>query len=159
MTEQNSDQKLETDLLGDPIDLARDNWGRKEFQKTEENQRLVIVLSAAKWTQERIARQIGCDAKTLRKHFSRELTEAADILEAQALKQVMKKLCQGNMAAVNKTLGLVESARALPPKPASQDDDGAAAEDTVKDAPKGKKEALAEAAQTPGSAWGNLLKH
>lgn len=81
--------EAERDLLGDPVDMARDSWGRPGFEITKKKQQRVKILAAAGWKQERIARHIGCDTKTLRKHFSRELTHAADDAEAEALTAVM----------------------------------------------------------------------
>lgn len=141
------------DLLGDPIDQARETWGRPAFQKTEQNQETVTVLKAAGWTNERIARHIGCDVKTLRKHFSLELSQATDRTEAEALLTIHRRMKEGNVSAAQKIINLAERGKAAPPQPrADQEDtpeDGAAA-------PQGKKERLAEAAKRPLGDWGFL---
>ena len=87
----------------------------KCFEITKEKQQLVTILRASGWTQERIARRVGCDPKTLRKHFSRELSDAADVVEADALLQIMKRADEGNIAASRKLLDLVKSGRAAVP--------------------------------------------
>ncbi|MBF9032128.1 hypothetical protein HKCCE3408_17145 [Rhodobacterales bacterium HKCCE3408] len=76
MTQDFPDDERPRDLLGDPADMATAHWGRPEHEKTAENQQLVTVLKAAGWTNERIARHLGIDPKTLRKHYSQELAEA-----------------------------------------------------------------------------------
>ena len=144
------------DLLGDPVDTARDNWGAPEFERTKEKQELIIVLRAAGWTQERIARRLGCDAKTLRKHYSRELAEAVDMLEAEALQVTYARMRAGNVSAANKVLGLIEKGHAAVPVAPEPDDEKPDDADDV-DKPLGKKAALVEAAKKPGARWGGLL--
>jgi lambda repressor-like predicted transcriptional regulator len=144
------------DLLGDPVNAAHDNWGAPAFEKNKENQDLVTILRAAGWTQERIARRVGCDPKTLRKHFSRELAEAADIVEAAALQKIMGRMGDGNVSAANKLLSLIEKGHAaVPVAPDPEDDQPDPGDDAEK--PLGKKAALAVAARKPGAKWGGLL--
>ena len=156
MNDEKPDADAARDLLGDPIDTAHDTWGAPEFEKTKENQDLVTVLRAAGWTQERIARRVGCDPKTLRKHYSRELDEAADIVEAAALGQIMGRMGDGNIAAARKLLDLVEKGNAaVPLVPVPQPKDAAA--DAVPVGKLGKKAQQALDAQTPTAGWGEIL--
>lgn len=156
MSDEISPKPAPLDLLGDPVTAAQDHWGAPEFEKTKENQDLVTILRAAGWTQERIARRLGCDPKTLRKHFSRELAEAADIVEAMALQKIMARMGDGNVSAANKLLGLIEKGHAaVPVVPDLDDAADAAPADPAK--PLGKKAALEQAAQNPGAGWGKLL--
>lgn len=143
--------EVERDLFGAPVRQIRERWGRPSFAKTTENQRTVALLVLKKWSQARIAAHLGCDEKTLRKHFSRELRAGADLIEAQVLEVLYSKMRAGNMGAVKRMLELAEDARAAPP-PKRADDE------TEADAPRGKKEETAAAARTPGAAWGNLLQ-
>ncbi len=142
------------DLLGDPVDLARDSWGRPEFEKTEEKQEVVRVLKAAGWSQERIARYLGCDVKTLRKHFSLELSLAADQAEAEALLTIHRRMKEGNVSAANRVLVLAEKGKAAPPQPKNQQPEDAPAPAADK---LGKKERLEQAAKVPTGNWGDLL--
>lgn len=153
MTDENSEAKGETDLLGDPVEMRNDHLGRSEFKKTEENQQFVCILRARKWSYERIAKSVGCDVKTLRKHFSRELESAADIIEAEALKTILQRNKDGNVTAANRMMSFAEEARALPPaeKPEEETATGPA------EAPLGKKEKTLASAQNPPANWGKLL--
>lgn len=153
MSDEIPDEAPRLDLLGDPVDAARDHWGAPEFEKINEKQDLVTILRAAGWTQERIARRVGCDPKTLRKHFSRKLSEAADIVKAAALPKIMARMGDGNVSAANKLLALIEKGHAAVPVQTDVAEDGAG--DAAK--PLGKKAALAEAAKNPGAGWGGLL--
>src|SRR5690606_9433803 len=110
------------------------------------------LLKAANWTVSRIARHLGCDEKTLRKHFSRELEQGADIIEAMALQVTLQKMRQGNSVATGRILDITEKANlTIPPaKPKSATDD---------ERP-GKKEQANIDAQTAhqDSEWGTILQ-
>jgi len=141
-------ETIERDLLGDPVTLVKNRWGRPTFAKTKENQRVVSMLVARGWTQLRIARYIGCDEKTLRKHFSRELDEGRDLIEGLAMEILVNKMVGGDRQSVNKVLELIDKGKAavLPKEPK---------------APKlGKKEqAKLDAAKGhENSSWGQLLQ-
>jgi hypothetical protein len=97
-------EAVHLDLLGDPVDAAFAHIGAPQFEINNENQYLVTVLGAAGWVQNRIARHIGCDPKTLRKHFSRELDRATDMIEAAALATIAGRMAEGNVSAANKML-------------------------------------------------------
>lgn len=152
MADKKPDARPDLDLFGAPVDQIRDRWGRRSFAKSEANQRLVATLKAAGWSQMRIARYLDCDEKTLRKHFSRELSAGADLVEGQALEVLIGQMRQGKLSAVKRTLDLVEANRAkLPETPRPE----APAED--KPERLGKKELLDRAARQPGSGWGGLV--
>ncbi|WP_291732319.1 helix-turn-helix domain-containing protein [Leisingera sp. F5] len=146
------------DLLGDPVDQNRESWGRPGFEKTVEKQELVTALAAAGWRQGRIANHLGCDVKTLRKHFSLELTNAADAAEAEAILAIHKRMREGNVTAANRVIAMAEKGRAVPPPPKQIDaPEGEAAADGGKAQKLGKKEQLAEAAKQPSGRWSTLL--
>lgn len=144
------------DLLGDPVDMHKDSWGRPSFEKTEEKQELVVSLKAAGWTNERIAKQMHCDVKTLRKHFSQELSEAVDMLEAEAIMSITKRMRDGNVSAARHILTLSEKGRAAPPERKVKEVDPVA-DDGQADPKLGKKERLKEAAKKPTGSWAQLL--
>lgn len=150
MSDENSPGALDRDLFGAPVSQIRDRWGRPSFKKTPENQRDVATLRAAGWSHTRIARFIGCDAKTLRKNFSRELEAGADLIEGQALQVLVAQMRQGKLSAVKAVLALVGAGHAAVP------------EATVAEADKperlGKKETLERAAQHPSASWASRLQ-
>ncbi len=159
MTDEISPDDAPRDLLGDPIDQIRESWGRPGFQINKKIQDLVTALAGAGWSQQRIARHLGCDPKTLRKTFSRELAGAVDQVEAEAIMAIHKRMKEGNVSAANRVLTMAEKGRAVPTAPgkaaaSASDDDGPQA----KEPPKGKKEQLAEAAQQPVGRWGRILQ-
>jgi hypothetical protein len=139
----------EFDLLGDPVRDIRDPRGRPSFAKNKENQLLVIQFRAVGWSQEQIATFMGCDAKTLRKHFSRELDNGALFMEGMAMQALVKQMLSGNVGAAKKVLEISQAANA--PR-------GKGTEKTEAKAPKlGKKEKIVGEARTPPSGWGDLL--
>jgi hypothetical protein len=121
-----------------------------------------MTLRAAGWSQGRIAEQMGCDEKTLRKYFSRELAVAADHLEAEALQVIYAKMRQGNISAARAVRQIVQEARektpfsdfpAHNPAPAKP----AQASEAEAEAKLGKKERLNLEAQNPSGAWAKIL--
>lgn len=154
MSDEISDDKPDLDLFGQPVGQIRERWGRPSFAKSKENQELVALLRAAGWTQARIAAYLGCDEKTLRKHFSRELEHGSDLIEGMALEVTLKRMRLGNSVATGRILDMVDrkGRPAVPhpgPRPAAE-----------KDEPVGKKEAANRAAQTAheGTGWGTILQ-
>lgn len=154
METKNSDaqagQGPDLDLFGKPVLPIRDRRGRPSFAKTEENQQTVVTLRGNGWSQKRIAAYLGCDEKTLRKNFSRELSAGVDLLEAQALEVIAAKMRQGSLSAAKKILDLVTGGRAAPP-PAPE------IEDPADLAPKSKGDLLRHGAHNPGKTWGAVL--
>jgi AraC-like DNA-binding protein len=155
--DENSTDQAARDLLGDPLDQNRETWGRPGFEKTPQNQEVVQVLKAAGWSNERIARHLGIDPKTLRKHFSRELSLAADASEAEALLTIFRRMKDGNVSAARQVMTLAEKGRAAPPEPKQQGAETAAPDAEAAADKLGKKERLNEAAKTPSGDWGDLL--
>lgn len=151
MINEKSDTDPERDLFGVPVGQLRERWGRPSFAKSDENQRTVMTLRGAGWSQKRIARYMGCDEKTLRKHFSRQLQAGADFLEGQALEVLVSKMRGGSIAAAGRVRDIVKEGRAAPPP--APDPEAEAPEEKL-----GKKEQLARAAQTPSGGWGGLLQ-
>ena len=69
MINEKSGTDPERDLFGVPVGQLRERWGRPSFAKSDENQRTVMTLRGAGWSQKRIARYMGCDEKTLANIF------------------------------------------------------------------------------------------
>jgi hypothetical protein len=150
LAEQNSGPLGEFDLLGDPVRDIRDPRGRPSYAKTKENQLLVIQFRAVGWSHEQIATFMGCDAKTLRKHFSRELDNGALFLEGMAMQALVKQMLTGNVGATKKVLEISQATNA--PR-------GKAPKEAEAKAPKlGKKEQIAGEARTPPLGWGEVLQ-
>lgn len=140
------DDEVELDLFGAPVGQIRERWGRPSFAKTKENQELVATLRTAGWSQSRIAKHMGCDEKTLRKHFSRELSAGADLIEAMAMQVLVQRMRQGHVPATRELLAMVERGRAAPPVPKTEPEEKL-----------GKKEQADRDAQQPSDGWGDLL--
>jgi lambda repressor-like predicted transcriptional regulator len=163
MSDKKSSPAPDLDLFGAPVDQIRDRWGRKSFAKTEENQRLVAVLKARGWSQARISKYLGCDEKTLRKHFSRELAAGADLIEGDALAVLLAKMRQGNMAALKRVLDVCDQGRAAPPDAFVSSVHGKmgpaqnAGPDEGPEEKLGKKAQLALEARTPKGKWAGTL--
>lgn len=158
MSDEFEADKDARDLLGDPVDQRHELIGRPGFKITKENQELVSVLKGAGWPNERIARHLGIDVKTLRKHFSHELMAAADMLEAEALVAIVRRMRDGNVSAARQVIGMSEKGRAAPPeKKAAAEVETKSEADPM--AGLGKKERQAEAAKRPTGGWGGLLPH
>lgn len=143
--------EFDLDLLGDKMGPVRDPRGRPRFKKDKENQLLVINLRAANWNHEQIAVFMGCDPKTLRANFSRELEHGALFLEGIALQSLTKGMLAGNVTAAKRVLEIAQSSNAATRLKVDR---------LVKDVPLGKKDQLKRDASTPPAGWGDLLpKH
>ncbi len=158
MTDEIPDNEAPRDLLGDPVSMATDHLGRPGFEKTVENQEAVQVLKAAGWSNERIARYVGCDPKTLRKHFSQELTQAVDQAEAEALLTIHRRMKEGNVSAARQVMTLAEKGRAAPPMPTHPGPE-ATPEDADPLDGLGKKDRATAAAKVPTGGWGVRLQN
>ena len=138
--------QVERDLLGDPIRPIRDPRGRPSYAKSKENQLLVIQYRGSGCTEAEVAVLMGCDPKTLRKHFSRELDHGALFLDAMMTEVLVKKALGGHVGAAKEVREMTQTrARKGAQKP------------EPKPVPLGKKAATAAEAKTPPSAWGDLL--
>jgi hypothetical protein len=73
--------------------------GRPEHEVTQRTRNLVQVMHANGITQPVIARLIGCDPKTLRKHYRQEMRNALDCIEATIGAAVVQSAHRGNVAA------------------------------------------------------------
>ena len=115
--DDDGDDGVERDLFGMPVLPIRDRRGRPCYRKDQENQQTVALLRARGWSHGRIARYLGCDEKTLRKYFSRELEAGADLVEGQCLEVLYNRMRQGHGPSTRELLGAIAVGHALPPKP------------------------------------------
>jgi hypothetical protein len=74
--------------------------GRKSFEPTEQQRRMVESLAGLGMPHDSIARLVDIDAKTLRKHFRRELDCGADKANAQVLSTLHKMATSGKYPAM-----------------------------------------------------------
>lgn len=94
------------DLLGDPIPDGHRGRGRPPHVPTIENRQKCVLLAAIGRTPDEIAAALSITAKTLRKHYSRELREhdAAKLkVEGKLLTALVREIDKGNVSA-NKEL-------------------------------------------------------
>lgn len=155
MADENHGQEPDRDLFGNPLEPLRDRRGRPSFGKTKENQDFVAVRAAMHWSHARIAEALGCDEKTLRKYFSRELREGAMIIEGMCLDVTLRRVREGHMPSVRMMQERLERVAAPPPpsKPAAGEED--APEDVR---PLGKKQQQLAAASQPVAGYGDLYE-
>ncbi len=124
--------------------------GRPSYEPTEKNSRIVEMMAGWAIPEDRIAKVVGIDPKTLRKHHREQLDVGFARLEAQ-LAQNLLRIAQGHdrqaliatIFALKSRFGWVEAA------PQNKDDD------------LGKKEArqsMAEQIASGHGSWGNRLK-
>ena len=123
--------------------------GRPAFEPSEKDRRIVEAMSGWAIAQERIAKVVGCDPKTLRKHFAAELEMGSAKLEAQ-LAQNLLRIAQGSdrqaliatIFALKARFGWVEALAPL----------------REREYPMGKKERAELAAREAAGGWGDLLR-
>ncbi len=145
-----SDQDLknsEPNLFGWEDFQPRDPRGRPSFAKNKENQLLVIMRRARNYSHANIAALMGCDEKTLRKYFSRELKFGSLMLEDMALQVLVKKMMEGHVPSAKFILDM--SSTAVPPK---QESSPKAQQPVL-----GKKARAAVEAKDIPEGWGDLL--
>lgn len=128
--------------------------GRPAFKVTDALRRRVSILAAARMPKVDIARALGCDEKTLDKHFSPELTVGIAKRNAEVLVAMFKSARGGNVAAQKAWIArqdvMPETPRTPAPAPTPE----------AKPAKLGKKEELEAAANAePPAEWGVLVKH
>ncbi|MEH6834819.1 hypothetical protein [Falsihalocynthiibacter arcticus] len=138
------------DLFGQKIEALRDRRGRPMFKKTKQNQDFVAVRAAAGWSQDMIAEALGCDPKTLRKNFSRELSGGQLMIEGLCLDVLLSRARAGHIPSVRRLQDKME--QVAPPAPKAK----MAAPEKVE--PKGKKETRIDAAAQPGEAYGTIYE-
>ncbi|RSU21214.1 hypothetical protein [Sphingomonas koreensis] len=94
------------DLFGDPVPDGHRGRGRPPHVPTLESRQKCVLLAAMGRNPDEIAASLSITAKTLRKHYSRELREhdAAKLkLEGKLLVALVREVDKGNVAA-NKEL-------------------------------------------------------
>tara|TARA_R110002020_G_scaffold161293_1_gene346351 strand:+ start:584 stop:1078 length:495 start_codon:yes stop_codon:yes gene_type:complete len=150
---KNHDTAAEVDLFGNPLEPIRDRRGRRSFRKDKQNQDFVAVRAAAGWRQSAIAEALGCDEKTLRKYFSRELSGGALMIDGLCLDVLLRKAREGHTPSVRQLQNRLDRVAAPPPGKGQDagDDDG-----DEQTAELGKKaQRLADAAH-PETGYGEL---
>ncbi|QIR85018.1 hypothetical protein [Paracoccus sp. AK26] len=155
MDHENSPAGQEVDLFGQPLSPMRDRRGRKSFKKDKENQAFVSRRAADGWTHEMIAEDMGIDPKTLRKHFSRELSSGRVFMVGEMLDILHRRAREGHVPSVKVLLDRYEDTAPTAPRnrgAVEEDDD-----DPAQDAPLGKKEqAVLEAQKVPDN-YGDIF--
>ena len=127
--------------------------GRPPFAWTREKSNKVMVLFAAGYGHADVAAVLGCDAKTLRKVFSRECAAKATadlVLRTGMMGKLIELAEQGNVAAVKQLETMIEAekARAQHARRAGKEPEKPVAEKPVK---LGKKDqARQDAAEAEG---------
>jgi hypothetical protein len=99
------------DLFGDPVPDGRGRPGRPQHVATLENRNKVSMLLAFGWNSDRVANALKITAKTLRRHYSRELRvrdQARDRLDAAVAMRTWKEAEAGNMSAMRLFVHLVD---------------------------------------------------
>ena len=154
------------DLFGLPVREGRGGRGRPPFEATPEKSNKIRLGLALGWSNERLARAVGCSLATLKRYFRAELKErddARDMLELERFHLVMKEAHKGNIGAIKEAGRMIERndlAVSEARMRAAQERAGqgaAKAPEAEKPAKRmGKKEAAqaaAEAAGGAGSLW------
>jgi predicted transcriptional regulator len=71
--------------------LILETRGRPEFEPSPQQRLLVQLMVASCFTQDKIAEHVGVDAKTLRKHFRKELKNGKAYVLALVAQSIYKK--------------------------------------------------------------------
>jgi hypothetical protein len=129
--------------------------GRPAFVPTKEQRENVAIWKAGGMTDENIARALGMDADTVKKHFAEELAAEWCKKVAKVISARFKAAVKGNVSAQTKFL---ETARAVGAESRLQQPNESGRKPRV--VPIGKKEAADEAAKTAGlgTEWGQDLQ-
>lgn len=155
---QKSDQKgPDVDMLGAPVDQVNEKWGAPSRKFTEKDQELVIALRAFGKSQEEIARELGCDPKTLRKNFSRELDRGAGDLENEAMMQAVRAMREGKLWGFKIIMENTKGGAAVAAGEGRSPEQDPPAEDAAPAEKLGKKEETKRAAGRPGGGWSDRL--
>lgn len=144
------------DLLGDPIPEGWGRRGRPAHIPTQENRCKVMLLLAQGRPSDRIAAALGITAKTLRKHYSRELRdrdEARARVDGALVMMLWRSAQDGNVAAMKELGRLYEKIDRAQLLDAYHEARG-------EDERVGKKEARLRESATAGAGtdWGDDLK-
>ncbi|MGL5447888.1 MAG: hypothetical protein ACRDBL_11320, partial [Rhabdaerophilum sp.] len=109
-----ADVELGLDLFGQPVLPPQEGRGRPEHRWTLENSNLVLLAFARRLSHADAASVIGIDAKTLRKHYSRECAMRATAelrLEMRQLARLNARAEKGNVGAERLLANLIASMR------------------------------------------------
>ncbi len=147
------------DLFGKVLEPIRDRRGRPSYKKDKQNQTFVEARAAAGWTHKAIADNMGIDEKTLRKHFSRELTDGAIRVRGQIIDVLVRRMQEGHVPSIRLLREILDEAGPVAPRnhpghDADGDDDG---EEEPK-AAVGKKEQRILDAQSVPDDYGDILQ-
>lgn len=146
-----SDRDFDIDLFGEPAVPPKEGRGRPEFSWSLERSNKVLLAFAAGGTQAEAASAIGCDVKTLRKHFSLECDErkrAAHRLEIEQLARLDAEARKGSVAAIKALDERLERLRLR-----RQSEAVASRKAPAKAQPKGIKEERLDAAKNVGGRF------
>lgn len=94
------------DLFGDVVDHSHKGRGRPAHVPTNESRQKCVLLAAVGRSPDEIAAALSITAKTLRKHYSRELRDHAVAklkVEGKLLVGLVREVDKGNVSA-NKEL-------------------------------------------------------
>lgn len=144
----------EVDLFGQPLLPIRDRRGRKSFRKDKENQSFVARRAADGWTHDMIAEDMGIDPKTLRKHFSRELSSGRVFMVGEMLDILHRRAREGHVPSVKTLLDRYEDAAPVAPRNRAATEDDDVDQD---DKPLGKKEQAVLEAQNVPDNYGDIF--
>lgn len=109
-----ADVELGLDLFGQPVLPPQEGRGRPEHRWCLESSNRVLLAFARGLSQAEAASLIGVDAKTLRKHYSRECavrTTAGLRLEMRQLERLNKLAEAGNVGAEKALADRIEKLR------------------------------------------------
>lgn len=132
----------------------RNKGGRPKFVPTAQHREVVMVMAGVNLPQSKIVLALGLkDEKTLRKHFRKELDQAAAKVEAQLASNLYGIAgLKSNPTAALKAIEMLVTmrfgwSRYAPPPPMQKEQE------------LGKKEALNHAAQTghEETSWGDVV--
>lgn len=155
MDHENSEAEGGTDLFGQPLLPIRDRRGRKSFRKDKENQAFVARRAADGWTHEMIAEDMGIDPKTLRKHFSRELSSGRIFMVGEMLDILHRRAREGHVPSVKALLDRYEDEAPIAPRNRRSTED--ADDDPASDRALGKKEQADLEAQKVPDNYGDIF--
>jgi len=152
MADEFPPQGASVDLFGNEILPMRDRRGRPSFKKTKENQDFVAVRAAAGWNQDLIAEALGCDPKTLRKNFSRELSQGALLIDGLCLDVLLRGAREGHTPSVKALQARLDRVSAGAPRAAGKEKN----EQPAKAEKLGVKEKRLNDATKPQADYGSL---
>lgn len=151
-----NDQAGQLDLTGshDTTSKASPAPGRPAFEPTLRQREDVQNFKADGWSNDRIARRLRISPNTLARHFAEELSDGADSVRAEALRQLRMQVRRGNVSAIEKTLKLT----GLEPPPAPTAAAAPIEKQEPRETPGKKAQALADAQTAEqGTSWAQLM--